>query len=74
MAEKILYQGVTIEISEIVVGTNQRLEFRLIDSQGKEIGFVRSASVVNYSTQHKELLIKDAQKEIDRLIQEGQII
>jgi hypothetical protein len=73
MAEKILYQGVTIEISEILVQTNVRLNFRLINSQEKEIGFVPSVSVGNYSRQHKELLIQDARKEIDRLIQEGQI-
>ena len=73
MAETISHQGVTIEISEILVQTNPRLKFRLINSQGEEIGFVSSVSVVNYSTQQKELLIKDAREEIDRLIQEGQI-
>ncbi|MHC5827568.1 MAG: hypothetical protein ACYT04_69735, partial [Nostoc sp.] len=73
MAEKILHQGVTIEISEIRVQTNLRLKYRLINSQGEEIAFAPQVSVVNYKREHKEHLIEDAHKEIAWLIQAGQI-
>ena len=74
MAETISHKGVKIEISEIFVGNNLRLNYRLINSQGKQIDFIPRVSVVNYSTQNKEQLIEDAHKEIAWLIQEGEIV
>lgn len=74
MTEIIVYRGVNIEIFEVLVGLNRRLDFRLTNAEGKKILFGRNLpTVVNYSTNDRDALIKDACREIDTLIQTGQI-
>ncbi|WP_207714003.1 hypothetical protein [Scytonema sp. UIC 10036] len=73
MAEIITYKGIKIKIYSLPVSSNSRLDFKLLNSEGNEIPFVKQVSVVNYSQNHKDRLIEDACKEIDILIQEGRV-
>ncbi|MBD2199747.1 MULTISPECIES: hypothetical protein [Calothrix] len=74
MAETFSYQGVTVKIFETQAGDNIALKFQLFDKQDKEIKFLPTGSTVSsYKRMHKDLLVQDAKREIDRLMSEGLI-
>jgi hypothetical protein len=74
MLETLTYHGVNVKIFETLAGNNIVLKFQLFDKLGNQIEFLPTGSTVtSYKKMHKDLLVQDAKREIDRLISEGLI-